>query len=36
MDGIQSAILKLWGYIRQNHISFVEFVTVVKINTSLF
>ena len=28
MDGIQSAILKLWGYIRQNHISFVEFVTV--------
>ena len=36
MDGIQSAILKLWGYIRRNHISFVEFVTVVKINTSLF
>ena len=36
MDGIQSASLKLWGYIRRNHISFVEFVTVVKINTSLF
>ena len=36
MDGIRPAILELWGYIRRNHISFVEFVTVVKINTSLF
>ena len=36
MDGIQSAILKLWGCIRRNHISFVEFVTVVKMNTTLF